>query len=306
MLPASGSKAFYGSAATAGNEIAKISDLQALSSGLDWKTAVNVHIDSAAATAMGLDLSESNVLNSNITAGNLVIDGHTIENSDAGYRILVTGTMSPKDGIWVLQSVAETNWTATRSEDADTIAEIIGGAVFVMEGNQYAATSWVQNNHYLADFDGQTWIQFSGQGTYIGSDSIEIDGREINVIVDNTRGINVDVDGVYAKIGNGIQFDGSGNIAINAGTGLTTASGSLEFATTYGVRKIATTIGNGIATTFTVDHNFDTKDVTVQIFQNNESYAQIEADVEHSSTSAVTIKFALAPNNNEYRVVIVG
>jgi hypothetical protein len=175
-----------------------------------------------------------------------------------------------------------------------------------MEGDQYGATSWVQNNHYMTDFTGQNWIQFSGQGTYVGSDSIQIDGREINAIVNTTKGLAIDGDGIKTVLGNGIQFNNSGAIAINAGTGFNISSGLLEFATTYGVRKIATTIGDGLATTFSVEHNFDTKDVTVQIFQNNESYAQIEADVEHSSTSAVTIKFALAPSNNEYRVVVVG
>jgi hypothetical protein len=71
-------------------------------------------------------------------------------------------------------------------------------------------------------------------------------------------------------------------------------------------RKFAGNIGNGVATSFTVTHNLGTKDVTVQIFENNEVYAQVEADVEHTSTSAVTIKFAEAPATNEYRVVIVG
>ena len=312
LLPASGSKAFYGSAATAGNEIAKISDLQALSSGLDWKTAVNVHIDSAAATAMGLNLSESNILNSNITAGNLVIDGHTIDNGDAGYRILVTGTMSPKDGIWVLQSVAETNWTAIRSEDADTIAEIIGGAVFVMEGTQYAATSWVQNNHYLTDFDGQTWIQFSGQGTYIGSDSIQIDGREINVIPDTARGIAIDADGVYVKLNTdkGLEFrPGAGTIQVKLGTGFVVdGSGNItnDTANGYGVRKYAEVIGDATETSFYVEHGLDTRSVTVQIFQSGASYAQVEADVEHTDISGVTIKFASAPAVGEYEVVVVG
>lgn len=71
-------------------------------------------------------------------------------------------------------------------------------------------------------------------------------------------------------------------------------------------RKFATSIGDGSATTYTVTHNLGTKDVTVQIFENNEDYNQIEADVQHTSTSVVTIKFASAPSSNEYRVVVVG
>jgi hypothetical protein len=292
LLPVTGSKAFYGSAATAGNEIAKISDLQALSSGLDWKTAVHLLYDAAIPTMSGSGASQ------------LIIDGHDpLGDADSGYRILIT--QSSNAGIHVFNSTSG-NWTLDRSTDADAFEELVGAAVFVMEGDQYGATSWVQNNHYITNFTGQNWIQFSGQGTYVGSDSIQIDGREINAIVNTTKGLAIDGDGIKTVLGNGIEFNNAGGIAINAGTGFNISSGLLEFATTYGVRKIATTIGDGLATTFPVEHNFNTKDVTVQIFQNNESYAQIEADVEHSSTSEVTIKFALAPSNNEYRVVVVG
>lgn len=71
-------------------------------------------------------------------------------------------------------------------------------------------------------------------------------------------------------------------------------------------RKYAITIGDGNLTQFTLMHNLGTKDVTVQIFENNTSYAQVEADVEHSDINYVRINFASAPTSNEYRVVIVG
>lgn len=71
-------------------------------------------------------------------------------------------------------------------------------------------------------------------------------------------------------------------------------------------RKYAITIGDGIATQFTLMHNLGTKDVTVQIFENNTSYSQVEADVEHTSENYVRVNFASAPTSNEYRVVIVG
>jgi hypothetical protein len=314
IAPAVGSKAFYGSSATEGNEIARISDVQSLASGLDWKAAVNLHIDSAAATAMGLTLAgteELPVLTSTLVGGNLIIDGHSVNNSDTDYRILVTGTMSPKDGIWVVQAVAELNWTAVRSEDANTFAELKGAAVFVMEGDQYAATSWVQNSHYLTDFDGQTWTQFSGQGTYVGSDSIQIDGREINVIVDGTRGLDIDGNGLFIKPdnGRGIEFNNAGNVAVKLGTGLVfDGAGNIINDTNngYGVRKFITSIGDNSSTTYIVNHNLETRYVTVQIFQANTPYAQVEADVEHTGNNQITIKFASAPSINEYELVVVG
>ena len=293
LLPDASAKAFYGSAATAGNEIARISDIQASSSGLSWKEAVNLFYDDATPTLSGDSVTTP-----------LVIDGHAaLGLSDAGYRILVAN--GDDAGIYVYNQ-SGTSWTLTRATDADTYSELIGAAVFVMEGTQYGSTSWVQASHYITNFTGQSWIQFSGQGTYIGSDSILVDGNQINVIVDNTRGMEIDGDGLYIKTGNGIEFDGSGNISINVGTGFDVSSGSLEFASSYGVRKYTSTIGNNSATSFTINHAFGTRHVTVQLFEAASPYAQVEADVEHTDINNVTIKFASAPTTGEFEVVIVG
>ena len=294
LLPHTGSKAFYGSAATAGNEIAKLSDLQALSSGLNWKQAVNLY-------------SPTNI--SDLTDfTSITIDGHPVDVDQIGYRILLSGqSVDAENGIYeVVASATPGQVSLVRTQDADTNAELIGAAVFVMEGTQYSATSWVQNDHYITDFEGQAWIQFSGQGTYIGSDSIQIDGREINVIADGTRGLHIDGDGVYVKNGNGIEFDGSGNVAINAGTGFNISSGSLEFATSYGVRKYTQLVGDGTATSYYVEHGFGTRSVTVQVFQAGTPYAQVETDVERTDTDSVTIKFATAPTQSEYEVIVIG
>lgn len=70
-------------------------------------------------------------------------------------------------------------------------------------------------------------------------------------------------------------------------------------------RKYKATLSTS-ATSYTVTHNLETKDVVVQIYEVASPYAQIEADVEHTSTTAVTIKFAVAPSAGEYRVVVIG
>ena len=59
-------------------------------------------------------------------------------------------------------------------------------------------------------------------------------------------------------------------------------------------------------TAFLFTHNLGSRDVSVQIYQTATPYAQVEADVERTSDNTTTIKFAVAPSDGEYRLVIVG
>ncbi len=70
-------------------------------------------------------------------------------------------------------------------------------------------------------------------------------------------------------------------------------------------RKYVETLSTS-ATSYTVTHNLGTADVLVQISETASPYAKVEADVELTSTSAVTIKFATAPSAGEYKVVVIG
>jgi hypothetical protein len=70
-------------------------------------------------------------------------------------------------------------------------------------------------------------------------------------------------------------------------------------------RKYKTTL-NTSATSYTVTHNLGTKDIVVSIYEVASPFAEIIADVEHTSDTAATIKFAVAPASGEYRVVVIG
>jgi hypothetical protein len=58
--------------------------------------------------------------------------------------------------------------------------------------------------------------------------------------------------------------------------------------------------------TFTATHNLGTRDVTVAVYSNSSPYGEVEVDVDHTSTNAVTLTFAAAPTAGAYRVVITG
>ena len=71
-------------------------------------------------------------------------------------------------------------------------------------------------------------------------------------------------------------------------------------------RKYAVAIGDGTATSYTVTHNLGTKDVLVHVYESVTPFAQVEVDVLHTSTTALTINFAAAPATGAYRVVVTG
>ncbi len=136
-------------------------------SGLNWKQAVNLLYDAAIPVLSGSGASQ------------LIVDGHDpLGDSDSGYRVLIT--QSSDAGIYVFNSTAG-SWTLTRADDADEFGELIGSAVYVMEGTQYGSTSWVQSNHYITNFSGQSWTQFSGQGSVTAGTGITVDGLEVSI-----------------------------------------------------------------------------------------------------------------------------
>jgi hypothetical protein len=292
------------------NRIIKYSEIAALQSGLDWKQAVNLHVDAAEVTAKAITV-DNGFLTSAIADGILILDGHTLVNADAGYRILVSGTGIATDGIWVLETVATLNWTATRATDVATYQELVGAAVFVMEGDVYAATSWVQSDHYLTSFAGQTWVQFSGQGTYIAGDGIAVTGQSISVKLDETNtsksGLKEDGNGLSVKLKtNGLIKSTSDGLEVEIGAGLTKDANVVVIDTDVVVRKYAATIAqSGTTTDFTITHNLGTEDVTVSVYDTVTKEVVI-TDVTNFTTNTVKIGFAEAPADGAYRVVIHG
>ena len=59
------------------------------------------------------------------------------------------------------------------------------------------------------------------------------------------------------------------------------------------------------ATTFDIDHNFNTRDVTVQVFD-SASYDTVFTDVVRSTANKVIVTFSVAPGASSYRIVVTG
>jgi len=285
--------------------------VDAVAQGLHVHEAAHVATPQSLATISGGLVTYDNGtagVGATLTLANAVtvIDGHTLT---VGDRILVKNeSTAAYNGIYLYTS----STVLTRADDFNTAAEIHGGDfVFVENGTLYNSTGWVNENEVTTvGTDALSWLQFSGSGTFTAGAGLTLSGTEFSVDVTPTSG-NASITNtggaveVKTDTTRGLSVDSNG-LGINAGTGFTFSSGALAFASGYGVRKYATSIGNGSSTSYTVNHALGTRDVTVQVFENASVYAQVEADVEHTDANNVTIKFASAPSNDAYRVVVVG
>lgn len=71
-------------------------------------------------------------------------------------------------------------------------------------------------------------------------------------------------------------------------------------------KKHAETIGDGVATEHTVTHNLNTRDVVVNIYENNAPFEAVLADVEVTDVNSVLIRTAQAVEQDALKVVVVG
>jgi hypothetical protein len=280
---------------TASGDAATKAYVDAVSEGLHVHPAANVYVAANVTISTALEAGD-------------VIDGVTLAE---GMRVLVNGqTTQSQNGIYVVQATGG----PVRAADFDTAAEIDSGDfIFVSSGTTYGQTGWVQTlKPATIGTDAISFTQFSGAGTYLAGDGLTLTGTTFSVDVTPSSGsASLEIANnalvVKANTSDGLEVTGNG-LGINNGTGLTFSSGALTFDTAngYGVRKLAFSVGDGSATSYTVNHALATRDVTVQIFENASPYAQVEADVEHTDSNNLTIKFAAAPTTDQYRVVVVG
>ena len=204
-------------------------------SGLSWKHSVNL-------------LADSNVALTGSTS-TLVIDGHAaLDSTDNNvYRVLlIAQTTASENGIYTYTDNG-TSYTLVRSTDSDTFQELVGAAVFVKEGLVYANTGWVQANHYLNDFTGQDWTQFSGAGAYIAGAGLGQSGTEFFVKVATSGGIEIVSDELQLKstlAGSGLTYDAGGILNVNGTLDrISVSADRVDIASTYVGQSSITTLG---------------------------------------------------------------
>lgn len=211
------------------------------------------------------------VANITLTGPGTAINGITLVNGD---RVLVKDqTTASENGIYIFNGSAV---AMTRAADASTSDELENAVVTVDEGTSAGATFR------------QTAVNFT-----LGSGSVAWGsfGTSAAAATETVAGI--------AEIATQTETD-AGTDDQRFVTPLKLKTSSLL------LRKFSTTIGDGSATSFNVDHNLNTRDVQVTVYRVAAPYDEILADYEHNTVNRVIVKFAAAPSASQYRVVVTG
>jgi hypothetical protein len=209
--------------------------------------------------------------NIDLSAPGSSIDGISLSSGD---RVLVAlQSTASQNGIYVWNGAAT---PATRALDANTFAELEAAVVTVEEGTD-AVTTWRQSAiNGTIDSSTVTWAAF---------------GVAVAAASETTAG----------KIEIATQAE------TDAGTDDERAITPLKLKTwSLAPKRYSTNIGDGSNTSYTVTHNLSTREVTVVVYRNSGNYDEVECEVRHTSTTALTLVFSAAPTSNQFRVVVVG
>ena len=240
---------------------------------LPQHAATKSYVDSAVEGLAWKDsVRAASTVNINLAAPGTTIDGVTMAAND---RFLVKDqTTQSQNGIYIYNGSAV---AATRAPDANTFAEIEQAVVTVEEGTSNGSTTWRQTQ-INGTIDTNN-VLFTSFGTSAGA------------ATETTAGV--------AEIATQAETNtGTDDARIVTPLKLTNWSGRK--------RKAIATIGDGSSTSFNLDHNFATRDVTVEVYKNSGNFDTVLVDVTRPSTNRVTLTFAAAPASNSYNVVVIG
>ena len=209
--------------------------------------------------------------NLNLTSPGATIDGVTMASQD---RVLVRNqTAQSANGIYVWNGAAV---AMTRALDANIFVELEQAVVTVEEGTDAGATFRQTQVNGTIDTSNVIWTTF---------------GTSAPAASETTSGI--------AELATQAEVDaGTDDLRIVTPLKLANWSGRLK--------KYATNIGDGSATSYTITHSLNTRDVVVRVFPNSGNYDDVEVDVYRPTTTTCTLVFATVPAANAYRVVVLG
>lgn len=300
----------------------------------DDHAATKAYVDAARS---GLDVKQSvrAATTGPVNLSNQLENGDTLDTTvtlATGDRVLVKDqSTASENGIYVVQA----SGAAVRATDFDSNAEVTPGAfTFVEEGTTNADSGWVltTNGTINVGVTSLTWALFSVAGTILAGDGLTKTGNVLNVVGTSDR-ITVNADSVdiastyvgqssittLGTITTGV-WNGT-DVAVTAGgtgsstesgarTNLASASGESSGRTTSTpalarTAKQACSASSGGTSTTVVTHNFNTSDVTVQIYEVSSGNTVI-GDTVRTNSNTVTVTMYGTITAGDYVIVVQG
>lgn len=161
--------------------------------GVDWKESAQfttkTNIAGAVYTSTGGTGGTGAFTNVDLTSSTIFDFGsHSVTVND---RVLIKNQTDQKqNGIYIVTSTGSAGGLERAPDhDGQPGSEVSGGnAIFVENGSTYAKTGWVlQGDGALTlNTDNLIWVQFSGVGTYIAGDALNLTGNQFDVLYDDT------------------------------------------------------------------------------------------------------------------------
>lgn len=148
-----------------------------------------------------------------------------------------------------------------------------------------------------------TWnVNFDGSGNVTAAGTLANSGvaaGTYNNVATQVRPFTVDAKGRITSIG----------AAVTIAPAFSSITGKPTTRDGYGItdvpRKYSAAIAGG-ATSETITHNLNTRDVIVQLVRVASPYDHVEADIESTTVNTVTLRYGTAPAAGEYRVIVLG
>lgn len=91
----------------------------------------------------------------------------------------------------------------------------------------------------------------------------------------------------------------SANPALSASYALTAS-----YAANAAFNSTSSNVGDGVNTSYTITHNFNTRNLHVTVYSASATYETVYPDIQRPTVNSVTILFANAPTTNQYVVYI--
>ena len=160
-------------------------------------------------------------------------------------RVIIAGqSNAAHNGIYVITSTT----VLTRASDFDTPAEMAGGDfVFVTHGTNYANTGWVMTEAVTTiGNDPVPFIQFSGAGTFLAGNGLDLTGNTFSVNVAASGGIEISSDALQLKstvAGDGLTLSSGVLAVVGTADRITASADSIDIASTYVGQSSITTLG---------------------------------------------------------------